>query len=77
MSRTAKSSTKLEDRLGADVLARLQSMAHEFGKLSANFVMLRGTPSHRGASHCAESLRWSHPSDGARAALFPIIVPVA
>ncbi len=33
MSRTAKSSSKLEDRLGADVLARLQSMAHEFGKL--------------------------------------------
>lgn len=31
MSRTAKGSTKLEDRLGADVLARLQSMAHEFG----------------------------------------------
>lgn len=32
MSRKYDGRSKLEDRLGPDVLARLQSMAHEFGK---------------------------------------------
>lgn len=36
MSRKYDARSKLEDRLGPDVLARLQSMAHEFGKSFAN-----------------------------------------
>lgn len=33
MSRKYDARSKLEDRLGPDVLKRLQSMAHEFGML--------------------------------------------
>lgn len=40
MSRKYDARSKLEDRLGPDVLARLQSMAHEFGTLLFQFSML-------------------------------------
>lgn len=64
-SRSAKASTKLEDRLGADVLARLQSMAHEFGTFPSTLSRrARRPPSRRSEPRTRRSYRGSQIDPG-------------